>query len=166
LFLAKIKIFAWWVDEYRTGSGSDRVMDCSHSCLNQPLRQPWLRSSHPVATAPGSDFALLQQIKPTLSLNCNIALALMAQGKLPIDAATSFSTPRMLSNRKSRIAISNELSTEIATAILTASDLSPNELRRLKDIVVQVHSTLQQMDVDTREQRTRAEIDEDTPSGR
>jgi hypothetical protein len=90
----------------------------------------------------------------------------MAQGKLPIDAATSFSTPRMLSNRKSRIAISNELSTEIATAILTASDLSPNELRRLKDIVVQVHSTLQQMDVDTREQRTRAEIDEDTPSGR
>jgi hypothetical protein len=97
-----------------------------------------------------------------LSLNCNIALALIERAKLPVDAATSFSTPRMLSNRKSRMAISNELSSEIATAILTASDLSPDELRKLKDIVVQVHSTLQKMDVDTREERNRAEIDEDT----
>lgn len=47
--------------------------------------------------------------------------------------------------------ISNELSSEIAAALLTINDRSPDELSNLKDIVINVHSTLQQMDLETRE---------------
>ncbi len=43
------------------------------------------------------------------------------------------------------MSISNELSSEIATAILTATNKYQVELNDLKEIVVQVHSTLQQM---------------------
>lgn len=47
--------------------------------------------------------------------------------------------------------ISNELSSEIAAALLTINDRSPDELSNLKDIVIHVHSTLQQMDLETKE---------------
>jgi hypothetical protein len=50
--------------------------------------------------------------------------------------------------------ISNELSSEIAAALLTIIDRSPDELSNLKDIVIHVHSTLQQMDLETREDRS------------
>jgi predicted transcriptional regulator len=43
------------------------------------------------------------------------------------------------------MSISNELSSEIATAILTAKSKYQVDLNDLKEIVVQVHSTLQQM---------------------
>jgi len=49
--------------------------------------------------------------------------------------------------------ISNELSSEIAAALLTINDRSPDELSDLKDMVIHVHSTLQQMDLETREDR-------------
>lgn len=42
------------------------------------------------------------------------------------------------------MAISNELSSEIAAAML-AEKKSPQELLKLKDIVLQVHTTLQKM---------------------
>ena len=42
------------------------------------------------------------------------------------------------------MAISNELSSEIAAAML-AENKSPQELQKLKDIVLQVHTTLQKM---------------------
>jgi predicted transcriptional regulator len=42
------------------------------------------------------------------------------------------------------MAISNELSSEIAAAML-AENKTPQELRKLKDIVLQVHTTLQKM---------------------
>ena len=42
------------------------------------------------------------------------------------------------------MAISNELSSEIAAAML-AENKSPQELRKLKDILLQVHTTLQKM---------------------
>ncbi len=42
------------------------------------------------------------------------------------------------------MAISNELSSEIAAAML-AENKSPQELVKLKDIVLQVHTTLQKM---------------------
>lgn len=42
------------------------------------------------------------------------------------------------------MAISNELSSEIAAAML-AKNKSPQELQKLKDIVLQVHTTLQKM---------------------
>ena len=50
--------------------------------------------------------------------------------------------------------ISNELSSEIAAALLTINDRSSDELSNLKDIVINVHSTLQQMDLETREDRS------------
>lgn len=43
------------------------------------------------------------------------------------------------------MAISNELSSEIATALLTAKERSGAELTDLKNILLEVHSTLQAM---------------------
>lgn len=43
------------------------------------------------------------------------------------------------------MAISHELSSDIATAILSAEKRTPGELHDLKKIVLQVHSILQQM---------------------
>ena len=42
--------------------------------------------------------------------------------------------------------ISTELSSEIAVALLTNKDKSDAELKRLKDIVLEVYAVLQQMD--------------------
>jgi predicted transcriptional regulator len=47
------------------------------------------------------------------------------------------------------MAISNELSSEIAVAILAAKK-TPQELHQLKDIILKVHSTLQKMSKDAR----------------
>ena len=46
--------------------------------------------------------------------------------------------------------IKNELSTEIASAILTTQADSPERLDELKEIVLKVHATLQQMSEQTR----------------
>ena len=43
------------------------------------------------------------------------------------------------------MAISNELSSEIAAALL-ANRKSPTDLMKLKDVLIEVHHTLQQMD--------------------
>jgi hypothetical protein len=43
------------------------------------------------------------------------------------------------------MAISNELSSEIAIALLTAKDRSGEELTQLKNILLEVHTTLQEM---------------------
>jgi len=42
------------------------------------------------------------------------------------------------------MAISNELSSDVAVALL-AKKKSPQELKRLKDIILEVHSALQKM---------------------
>ena len=47
------------------------------------------------------------------------------------------------------MAISNELSSEIAAAIL-AKKKTPQELNQLKEILLKVHSTLQKMSKDAR----------------
>jgi hypothetical protein len=41
------------------------------------------------------------------------------------------------------MAISHELSSEIATALFAAKERSPHELNDLKEIVFEIHSTLQ-----------------------
>jgi hypothetical protein len=46
------------------------------------------------------------------------------------------------------MAISHELSTEIAAALFAAKDRSPRELRDLKEILLVVHSTLQRLSDD------------------
>lgn len=45
----------------------------------------------------------------------------------------------------SRMALANELSSEIAAAILTPKERSPRRLSELKEIVLKVHLTLQEM---------------------
>ncbi|HKO99924.1 MAG TPA: hypothetical protein VJU86_23320 [Pyrinomonadaceae bacterium] len=48
------------------------------------------------------------------------------------------------------MAISNELSSEIVNALLTKRDRSPEELRALKTMLMEVHSALQSMEEETR----------------
>ena len=50
------------------------------------------------------------------------------------------------------MAISNELSSDVAVAIL-AKKKSPQELQQLKEVILQVHSALQQMSEETRSDR-------------
>jgi hypothetical protein len=53
------------------------------------------------------------------------------------------------------MAISHELSSDIATAILSAKKRTPSELNDLKKIVLQVHSILQQMTEEERAARRK-----------
>jgi hypothetical protein len=48
------------------------------------------------------------------------------------------------------MAISHELSSEIATALLAAKDRSPRELEELKEILLIIHATLQRLSEDAR----------------
>ena len=52
------------------------------------------------------------------------------------------------------MAVSNELSSDVAAAIL-AQNKSPQELQQLKDVILQVHSALQQMSEETRADRLK-----------
>ena len=45
----------------------------------------------------------------------------------------------------SRMTVANELSGDIASAILAANERSPRSLNELKEIVLKVHTTLQEM---------------------
>ncbi len=59
------------------------------------------------------------------------------------------------------MAISNELSSDIAAALL-AENKSPQELRQLKDVILKVHSALQKMSADERANRIKASIKSET----
>jgi predicted transcriptional regulator len=59
------------------------------------------------------------------------------------------------------MAISNELSSDVAVALL-AKKKSPQELKKLKDIILEVHSALQKMSEETRTFRFRKKSDEGT----
>jgi hypothetical protein len=59
------------------------------------------------------------------------------------------------------MAISNELSSDVAIAIL-ANKKSPQELKQLKDIILQVHSVLQKMSEETRVYRFKKRLKERT----
>ena len=68
-------------------------------------------------------------------------------------------------NSYPEMAISNELSSEIAAALLSKRT-SPRELKRLHDVILQVHNTLQSMeresshkDVEVRAKATTHERD-------
>ena len=59
------------------------------------------------------------------------------------------------------MAISNELSSDVAVALL-AEKKSPQELRKLKDIILEVHSALQKMSEEARAYRFRKRTPEST----
>jgi hypothetical protein len=52
------------------------------------------------------------------------------------------------------LAISNELSSDIAAAILATKDKHAGELNDLKEMILKVHSTLQQLSAKPRSDRT------------
>ena len=55
------------------------------------------------------------------------------------------------------MSISNELSSEIAVAIL-ADNRNPKELNALRDILLEVHSELQRMSDEAREERLKVKL--------
>lgn len=63
------------------------------------------------------------------------------------------------------MAISNELSSDVAVAIL-ARKRSPQELKRLKAIILEVHSALQKMSEEARAYRFRKKIQEGTKTSK
>lgn len=56
------------------------------------------------------------------------------------------------------MAISHELSSEIAAALLAAKDKTPHELQELKKVLLIIHSTLQQLTEDARLERIRSHL--------
>ena len=48
------------------------------------------------------------------------------------------------------MAIDSELSSEIATALLTRKERDPQELRRLKETIIKIHATLKQLSEESR----------------
>jgi hypothetical protein len=54
------------------------------------------------------------------------------------------------------MALSHELSSEIATALLTGKDRSPRELEELKETLLLVHSTLQTLSDEARTKRSKS----------
>ena len=57
------------------------------------------------------------------------------------------------------MAISNELGSDVAVALL-AKKKSPQELNRLKDIILEVHSALQKLSEETRTFRFRKKTED------
>jgi hypothetical protein len=54
------------------------------------------------------------------------------------------------------MAISHELSSDIATALLAVKDKSPRERKDLKEIILTIHSTLQRLTDDARVARLKS----------
>lgn len=55
------------------------------------------------------------------------------------------------------MAISHELSSEIATALFAAKKRSPRELNDLKEMIFKIHYTLQQLTDDARNDRRKSQ---------
>ena len=64
---------------------------------------------------------------------------------------------QILLNVHLHMAISNELSSDVAVAIL-AKEKSPQELKKLKEIILEVHSALQEMSEETRAERLKTKL--------
>jgi hypothetical protein len=64
------------------------------------------------------------------------------------------------------MAISHELSSEIATALLAAKDRTPRELEDLKAVLLLIHSTLQRLTDDERRRQLEPRSARQAASGR
>jgi hypothetical protein len=64
------------------------------------------------------------------------------------------------------MAISHELSSEIATALLAAKNRSPRELEDLKEVLLLVHSTLQRLADEARLKRLKPRSARQAAGGR
>jgi len=64
------------------------------------------------------------------------------------------------------MAISHEVSGEIATALLAAKDRSPRELEDLKQVLLLIHSTLQRLTDETRRRQLKPRSARQATAGR
>jgi hypothetical protein len=64
------------------------------------------------------------------------------------------------------MAISHELSSEIATALLAAKDRSPREREDLKAVLLLIHSTLQRLTDDERRRQLKHRSARQAAAGR
>ena len=60
------------------------------------------------------------------------------------------------------MAIDNELSSEIATALLTGKERDARKLNDLKETVIKVHSTLQRLAADSRRSHVALNVSGET----
>jgi hypothetical protein len=60
------------------------------------------------------------------------------------------------------MAIDNELSSEIAAALLTGKHREPHELRDLKEMIIKVHTTLQNLSAESRRNRILLKVAKET----
>ena len=67
----------------------------------------------------------------------------------------SSSTSSTTTNQNKTMAISNELSSEIVIALIEKTEGSPERMNALKDILLEVHSTLQSLSEAERRARER-----------
>jgi hypothetical protein len=56
------------------------------------------------------------------------------------------------------MSIHNEVSNEIAVALLAGREKDPEQLKRLKEVVFKIHEALQGMTSNARTQRHRAQV--------
>ncbi|HKB66079.1 MAG TPA: hypothetical protein VKC61_09515 [Pyrinomonadaceae bacterium] len=64
------------------------------------------------------------------------------------------------------MALSHELSSEIATALLAAKDRSPRELADLKEVLLLIHSTLQRLTDEARRRHLSSRSAQQAAAGR
>lgn len=74
----------------------------------------------------------------------------------PLDQSLQCSSLRAL-DPGNPMAISHELSGEIATALFAAKERSPRELNDLKEMVFAIHATLERLGRDARADRHKAQ---------
>jgi hypothetical protein len=60
------------------------------------------------------------------------------------------------------MSIQNELSTDIAVALLTRKESNPDELRDLKEVVLRIHAALQEATAERRRSRARSRASRQT----
>jgi len=64
------------------------------------------------------------------------------------------------------MALSHDLSSEIATALLAAKDRSPRELADLKEVLLLIHSTLQRLTDEARRRHLSSRSTQQAAAGR
>ena len=63
------------------------------------------------------------------------------------------------------MALSNELSSEIAAALLSNTSKSPRELKDLQEVVFRIHSVLRQLDDQAQSSRQKAMTEKRAAAG-
>ncbi len=80
--------------------------------------------------------------------------------------ASSQAIDESLNSVQSRMSIQNELSSDVAVALLAGKDRDPQKLDDLKKVVLKVHSILQEASKNVSSKRVRAAVAADRKADR